>query len=381
MDYFRFLVPIIFIICWFYLRKVLHKRVTKPLKLSKVPSIIIELLVLFVLFFRYTYKLQWDSFAQPTAMKFFYVVFFSMGLLFYGFILSLLLDVYEKVNKKEQLASNPDRRDFLKFVGISTIAGGTAIGGAIQAQNVEVEKVDIKHKKLPKELDDLKIAQISDIHIGPTINKDHLNNCVDLMMENNPDLIVITGDTVDGTPELLKDHFHSLKKLSAPLGIYFVTGNHEYYWDAESWINFYQEKYDIPCLLNDGVIIKHNGSSFGLAGVTDYKAQKYIVSHASSPIKAIEKVKETPFKILLAHRPRSCFEAYKAGFDLQLSGHTHGGQSFPFNFVIALVQPYVKGLNWHKEMAVYVSKGAGYWGPPIRLGVAPSIDILTLKSV
>jgi len=132
-------------------------------------------------------------------------------------------------------------------------------------------------------------------------------------------------------------------------------------------------------LLNEHVTIEKGGERILLAGVTDYSGGGFLASHASSPERSLENAPETSTRILLAHQPKSIFEAARVGFDLVLSGHTHGGQFFPWNYMVALDQPYVSGLHKHEETYIYVSKGTGYWGPPVRLGARSEITVITLR--
>jgi len=157
-----------------------------------------------------------------------------------------------------------------------------------------------------------------------------------------------------------------------------VTGNHEYYWRAEDWVE-YLKVLGIHVLINEHHMIRHNETRLLLAGATDYNAHRYVPAHASDPQKARAHAGNADMSILLAHQPKSAFAGAAAGYDLQLSGHVHGGQFFPWNFMIKLVQPFNNGLHRVEDrMWLYVSAGSGYWGPPQRLGVPPEITELKL---
>jgi len=227
-------------------------------------------------------------------------------------------------------------------------------------------------------LHDLKIVQFTDLHIGPMIKRDYVQTLVQQMNDLDADIIVMTGDLVDGSVFRLQAEVAPLANLKAKHGKFFITGNHEYYSGAEDWIAE-MRRLGFTVLLNAHELIEVNGAKLLLAGVTDYRADRHIASHQSSPKKAMQGALESDVKILLAHQPKSIFEATEAGFDLQISGHTHGGQYYPWNFLAKMANPYIKGLHLHDNKTwIYVSPGTGYWGPPIRLGNEPEITVIRL---
>ncbi len=242
-------------------------------------------------------------------------------------------------------------------------------------------RVEVPITNLPDALDALKICQASDIHIGLTIQKTYIETIVDSINASKADIIALTGDLVDGTVEQLYEHAQVLQKLHAAYGSYFVTGNHEYYSGAMPWIELFRS-WGIRPLLNEHVVIRKNGAPLILAGVNDYSAHRFIAEHKTDPKAAIQACTlqgpEVP-KILLAHQPKSIFAASQCGYDLQLSGHTHGGQFFPWNLVVKLLQPYERGLHLHEKTWIYVSKGTGYWGPPMRVGADSEITEIILR--
>lgn len=244
--------------------------------------------------------------------------------------------------------------------------------GLVQARSGPVlKRIDISLKNLPPSFDGFTIAQISDLHIGPLIGHDYAANVVATVNGLKPDMIALTGDFVDGTVANLKQELAPLANLDAPFGKFFITGNHEYYWGPEAWIAEFK-RLGLRVLLNEHEIIRKDDSEIILAGVTDYAMSD------SDPEKALQAAPTGLVKILLAHQPASYKAAHKAGFDLQLSGHTHGGQYFPFNLVVKIFQRYVKGLYQYGAMQIYVSAGTGYWGPPLRTGVPAEITLITL---
>ncbi len=176
----------------------------------------------------------------------------------------------------------------------------------------------------------------------------------------------------------LAHHVAPIARLSSRHGTFFVTGNHEYYSGAESWIAELR-RLNVRVLLNQHVVLQHDAESVVVAGVADSSAHHFIASHRSDPHAALQGAPaHASFRLLLAHQPRSALAAADAGFQLQLSGHTHGGQFLPWNFFVRLQQPFVRGLNRLRGLWVYVSRGTGYWGPPQRFGVPSEITRLKL---
>jgi len=240
-----------------------------------------------------------------------------------------------------------------------------------------VVNVTVPLRDLPDSLHGFKIVQISDIHVGPTIKQGYLSRIVQQVNSLEADLIAITGDLVDGRVHELAEHTRPLATLEARHGSFFVTGNHEYYSGALAWIHEL-EHLGVRVLLNEHVQLTHEGATLVLAGVTDYTAGSFYDDHYSDPQAAIAGAPADAPKILLAHQPRSAEAAEAAGFDLQLSGHTHGGQFWPWKYFVPLQQPYVAGLHRLQDLWIYVSRGTGYWGPPNRFGSPSEITCLTL---
>ena len=260
-------------------------------------------------------------------------------------------------------------------------SGLIATLGLYQATRVpQVTNVHIPIKNLPSAFDGLKIVQLSDVHVGQTIKSDFVKSIVDLANSLDPDLIVLTGDFIDGTYFQLAKDVDYFKNLKSKLGVFYIPGNHEYYWGVEEWVEVFK-KLGATTLINEHVILNKGNEQMVLAGVHDYAAHRLNKKYISSPEQAIALAPAELKKILLAHQPRSVYAAEKAGFDLQLSGHSHGGQFFPSNLLIYLFEPFVKGLYRHKNIWLYVNRGTGYWGPPNRLGVPPEITLLYLNKV
>nr|WP_198981967.1 metallophosphoesterase [Herbaspirillum sp. ASV7] len=253
---------------------------------------------------------------------------------------------------------------------LALTVAATVIGLLNARRTAAVVDVSVPINDLPPQLEGFTIVQISDIHVGPTIKAPYLQAIVDKVNALQPDVVAITGDLVDGSVRQLAAHTAPLAQLRARHGAYFVTGNHEYYSNAHEWIDEVR-RLGLTVLMNEHVVLRHEGAGLVLAGVTDYTAHQFDPAHRSDPHAAIANAPAEGPRILLAHQPRTATLAAQAGFDLQLSGHTHGGQFFPWNFFVPLQQPYVAGLKRLESLWVYVSRGTGYWGPPKRL-LAPS---------
>jgi predicted MPP superfamily phosphohydrolase len=239
-----------------------------------------------------------------------------------------------------------------------------------------VRVVDVPIAGLPVDLEGFRIAQLSDLHVGPTLKRDFVERVVDTTNGLEPDLIALTGDVADGFPRALRDEVAPLAGLVAPHGKYFVTGNHEYYWDAAGWVREL-EGLGFRALVNGHHVIRQGTGRIVLAGVTDLSSRG-LPGHMSDPAAAVAGAPKSDVRVLLAHQPKSAFAARAAGYDLQLSGHTHGGQYFPFNLLVRLFQPFVAGLHRLEAMWLYVSRGTGYWGPPLRLGAPAEITLIQL---
>ena len=279
--------------------------------------------------------------------------------------------------------TDPQKREFIQkllSIGIVTTTGTSTLKGLYNARKgPTVIKTSVPINKLHNDMNGLKIAQISDLHVGPTIKKGYVENVVNEVNELNPDLIVITGDMVDGSVDYLAQHVEPLKDLDAKIGKFFVTGNHEYYSGVDQWLDK-TDQLGLTNLLDSHEIINRGNGQISLGGVTDYRSKTIKPSHKSDATKAFRGSPENIPKILLAHQPWSIFNAHEAGTDLQLSGHTHGGQFWPFIYAVRMANPYTAGLHDHNGTWIYVNRGTGYWGPPLRLGVDSEITMITLSA-
>lgn len=277
---------------------------------------------------------------------------------------------------------DPGRRGFIgKVASMGAVATSGGVGGVGLAQATalpEVVEVEVPIEGLPEAFDGYRIVQLSDVHVGPTIRREHLEGIVARANGLDADLAVVTGDLVDGYVDDLRDEVAPLAGFRGRDGSYFVTGNHEYYWDGPAWCDEVA-RLGLTVLNNEHRVISRGGARLLLAGCTDVKAGDLVPEHASDPAAARAGAPDCDVSILLAHQPRSIDAASEAGYDLQLSGHTHGGQYFPFSVLVHLAQPYVAGLAKHDKTWIYVSRGTGYWGPPMRVGAPHEITLLTLR--
>ncbi len=257
--------------------------------------------------------------------------------------------------------------------------GGWSLFEGLRA--VAIRRVIVPLTKLPRSLSGYSIVQLTDIHVGPTIGRAFIEQLVRKTNAASPDLIVITGDLVDGSVEELGPLVEPLRGLRAPDGVFFVTGNHEYYSGADAWIAFV-ESLGIRVLRNERLALRDGGAGgLDLAGVDDWGAKELLLHHGPDLPKALAGRDEARAVVLLAHQPKAVVEAAEKGVDLVLSGHTHGGQMFPFNYLVSLQQPFVEGLHRVDGTQIYVSRGTGYWGPPMRLGAPAEITHLVLESL
>ena len=253
--------------------------------------------------------------------------------------------------------------------------GALSLIGLVQARWPRVRRVAIPIENLPAELEGYRIVQWSDVHIGPTIQRGFVQCLVDRTNALDADAVAITGDFVDSSLEQSAAHIEPLRELRTRDGAFYVTGNHEYYWRASEWIPALQAT-GLEFLKNEHRVITRGGAQLVMAGVTD-PVGRY--THQQDPDRALAGAPAEAVKVLLSHRPQTAGDADRLGVDLQLSGHTHGGQFFPFNLVIKKFQPIVAGLHRVGRTWLYVNRGTGYWGPPTRLAVGGEITVVELR--
>jgi predicted MPP superfamily phosphohydrolase len=286
----------------------------------------------------------------------------------------------EIYRRPDEQIESPDRRVAMSrlFAGgialTGTTLGTVAVGKAIAG--FSITEVEIELSKLPRAFDGFKIVQLSDVHVGPTIGRAFVEQMVQAANSLDADVVAITGDLVDGSVENLREHTEPLRNLRSRSGTFFVTGNHEYYSGADDWIREMQ-RLGIVTLRNSAQHIERGTDALLLAGVTDHRAGEF--GDPPDLKRALRYRQPGQEVVLLAHQPREVSEAKKHDVGLQLSGHTHGGQFWPWNWAVHLLQPVVAGLARFGRTQIYVNTGTGYWGPPMRLGTEAEITLVTLR--
>lgn len=328
--------------------------------------------------------LAWRVFPRAVAIPVSWVGYVWMGSMF---VLLVLLWGGELARfgwvKVATLASvDGGRREFLAQL----LAGGAgALGLALSGwgvwsavRPVEVRRVTVRLKKLPPAMSGLRLVQLSDMHVGLTIGRDFVEDVVRKVNALEPDIVAITGDLIDGSVDDLGPAVAPLGSIEAKLGTYFVTGNHEYYSGADSWLDFLRSL-GIRALRNERVELEKDGETIHVAGVDDWTAHQFGAGHGADVPRALRGRDTSKPVVLLAHQPVQFGEARQHGVDLQISGHTHGGQIFPFGVLTRLVQPFLSGLHQRGDSQIYVSSGTGYWGPPMRIAAPSEITLLELS--
>lgn len=280
-----------------------------------------------------------------------------------------------KRRAKTSEPASPERRLFLsRAVATTGVLAGTGLAsfGAFRAFSpARITEVPLKLARLPKALEGFTLVQLSDVHIGPVLQRRFLDELVDRANSAKPDLVAITGDLVDGTPQYIGSAVEAITRLRSRYGTYFVTGNHDYYSGAPEWIALLQG-WGVNVLRNRRVEVGDVGGSFDLIGVDDWGGRG--MSRDYDLDAAIAGRDPSRASVLLAHQPSNFDVVADHGLDLQLSGHTHGGQTFPATGVAWLIWgERSAGLSKTKDSQLFVSRGCGFVGPPSRLGSPPEI--------
>jgi uncharacterized protein len=281
-------------------------------------------------------------------------------------------------------AAQPSRRLFLArtlAVTAGAVAVGTAATGAYLANGAPVvRRVPITLQGLDPALEGLRIVTFSDAHLSATYGGRRFERVVEMVNQQRPDVVAIVGDLVDGEVDDLREDVAPLADLVSEQGVYFVTGNHEYFVDTRAWLR-HLPTLGIDVLRNERVPVRRGAATLDLAGIDDRTAASSgVPGHGANLDAALDGRDDATPLVLLAHQPVMVDQARAAGVDLQLSGHTHGGQLWPFDYAIRLDQPAVEGLSRHGRTQLYVTSGAGYWGPPMRIGARPEITVVELRA-
>jgi len=309
-----------------------------------------------------------------------WVVYTWLGFALYLFLLAALADAGRVVAAiVGGLPQQPERRLLLARAIAGAIGAASALiglgGVANVARGFDIRRVTIPLARLPRSASGYSIVQLTDMHVGPTLGRHFVEHAVREANKLSPDLIAITGDLVDGTVDQLRDLVEPLRELRARDGVFFVTGNHEYYSGADAWIA-HLATLGIRVLRNERVPIR---DVFDLAGVDDASAHRMLPHHGQDVARALAGRDPDRAVVLLAHQPKALKDAVRADVDLQISGHVHGGQMVPFNWIVLLDQPFVAGLHRVERCWLYVSTGTGYWGPPMRVG--PRAELTRIELV
>jgi uncharacterized protein len=262
--------------------------------------------------------------------------------------------------------------------GVPIVLGGSlvaiAIGAAAAFRGPRIERIDLPVAGLHPDLDGYRIVQISDLHVGPNIGRRYVQRVVDLSRTLNPDLVVLTGDIVDGPVPRLAPDVAPLAELARDGRAFFILGNHDCYAGADAWLAHFRQM-GMRVLLNSHELVRKGAARLLVGGVVD---PAYAKARPDAKA-AMDGAPASDFRLLLAHNPRLAPLGAAAGFDLQLSGHTHAGQFFPWTLAVRLVHaPHVAGLSREGRMLVYVSAGTGTWGPPVRFGTNPELTLIRL---
>jgi uncharacterized protein len=374
-----------------YVWKRLVKDTTGPGRTRRILTVVLValalLLVATLVVPRFVGVPRSGWYAWPGYLWFGLIAYLSLTLLVLEPLRLALRGWVRREPKSEPAENEPphatalNRRMFLART--SALAAGAAsvglvgVGAATALGPPDLLQVPVRLRRLDPAFRGFRIAVVSDIHLGPLAGRAHTERIVDTINAAEPDLVAIVGDLVDGTVEELGAAAAPLRDLSAPEGSFFVTGNHEYFVDdTASWLTELQ-RLGVQPLRNENTAIRRGGAAFDLVGINDITGTR----RGDPPDfdRALAGVDGSRPTVLLAHQPVMVSDAAARGVDLQLSGHTHGGQMWPFHYIVRMVQPSLAGLSTVDDTQLYVSRGAGFWGPPVRIGAPPDVTVLTLE--
>jgi len=308
-----------------------------------------------------------------------YTGYIWMGVVFLFFISSLLLDLYHLLIRAGALISHRDFSHLVlsplyAFLLPLIISSGINAYGYFEAKDIRTEKITIASTKIPEATGRIRIVQISDVHIGIIVRRERLKHIVEEIKKTEPDILVSTGDLLDGQIDSLTEHLMFLRDVHPRYGKFAITGNHEFYAGLDQAIDFTRAA-GFVFLREEAINV---AGVINIAGVDDPTVDAYGLAKEISETKLLSGLSRQHFTVLLKHRP--VIEKDSAGyFDLQLSGHTHNGQIFPFNFITRRFYPLITGyFNLPNDAHLYVSRGTGTWGPPIRFLSPPEITVIDL---
>jgi uncharacterized protein len=345
-----------------------------------VPTgIVLALFMLFMIAAPFIIRISENAGFESFARGMSYIGYTWLGILFLFISISVIFDIYRflvwsgEFLLKKDFSSVSVKANHAFFIS-ALLAIMVASYGYFEAKNIRTEKLIVKTSKIPREVGSLVIVQISDVHLGLIVREERLKLILDEVRKANPDILVSTGDLVDGQIDNLSVLADSLNELRPRFGKFAITGNHEFYAGLEQAMNF-TEKAGFTILRNQAVTI---GGLIDIAGVDDPQAKSYGFSNNSSEKEILSMLTGDKFTVLLKHRPLVDPEA--AGlFDLQLSGHAHKGQIFPFSIITGLYYPTQSGTaKLPRNSMLHVSRGSGTWGPPIRFLAPPEVTAIRL---
>uniref|UniRef100_UPI004057B4C5 metallophosphoesterase n=1 Tax=Candidatus Electronema sp. TaxID=2698783 RepID=UPI004057B4C5 len=323
--------------------------------------------------YAYTFHISWLGYLWLGMLLLFFVFFLCADALK---ILALAGRLLLRGCAKPDPACWQQLSRLTAAAGLLVVLTATAFGVKKGAEPPAVHRVEISLNQLPAAFKGFKIVQISDVHIGEMTTAAGLAEIVAIVNRLQPDMVAITGDLVDGHAAQLRGELAPLGGLRAKEGVFFVTGNHEYYSGAEDWLPEI-ERLGVRILRNERTELRRGGDSVVIAGVNDHKAGRF--GDAPDYERALGGIAPGRTVILLAHQPAAAQKAAVWQPDLVLSGHMHGGQIWPFKYFVLLQQPYIRGLYREGGTQLYVNQGTATWGPPMRVGTEKEITELILK--
>ena len=258
---------------------------------------------------------------------------------------------------------------------VAAVALGATAYGAVEAAHPAVTRFEVSSPQLPAAFDGTRVALVTDLHAGAVRSATFTQQVVDLVNAEQPDLVVVAGDLVDGPAERYAAEIAPLSGVDAPLGVFATTGNHEIFTDTANWVRAFEDV-GLDVLRNESVLLQRDGASMVLAGVDDATGEDTFAPDYDAALNGVDPGR---FSLLSAHQPVQAFEVEGRGVDLQLSGHTHGGQMWPINYLVPLQQPMLEGMATIAGTPVVTSRGVGAWGPAVRVAAPPEVPIITLR--
>jgi len=335
----------------------------------------------------------WRWLSAPAAALLPVVVYTALGTALLG-VINLVWSTAHALTRAPRLEprelSRTGRLHFVRAVtaGIVVVAMAVTGYGYREAHHVQITHTTCTFSQLPAQFDGFRIALISDVHVGAGLGKDFVQGIVNQVNAERPDLIVLAGDLSDGSPAQLGNDLLPLTNLKAPFGVLATTGNHEFDTAAGPWVDWLN-KHKLPVLDNSGTILIKGDASIDVLGINDRVGKPPYAPDLQLAANRLHDAFGVPvngagrFRILIAHEPLQVYGqndlASKLGVNLQLSGHTHGGQIWPLQYLVTMQQPALDGVHVFDGVTVVTSRGAGSWGPPVRVGAPPEIPIITLR--